>query len=130
DRQLRPADADRLADEIAEVSSHIDAATHRLLTLIRRFDTGGGWAVHGALSCAHWLNWRIGLDLGAARERVRVARALGELPVLDDALRRGLVSYSKVRAMTRVATRDNEATLLEMAQHATASQLEKICRGY
>ncbi|MEW6269253.1 MAG: DUF222 domain-containing protein [Thermodesulfobacteriota bacterium] len=128
--QLRSAAADELANEIAEVASHIDAATHRLLTLIRRFDEGGGWAVHGALSCAHWLNWRIGLDLGAARERVRVARALGSLPVLDDALRRGIVSYSKIRAMTRVADADNEASLLEMARHATASQLEKICRGY
>ena len=127
---LAPADVDRLADEIAEVASHIDAAEHRLLTLIRRFDDGSGWAAHGALSCAHWLNWRIGLDLGAARERVRVARALGGLPLVDDALRRGAISYSKVRAVTRVATASTEATLLEMAEHATASQLERICRGY
>jgi len=103
---------------------------HRLLTLIRRFDEGSGWATHGALSCAHWLNWRIGLDLGAARERVRVARALGALPALDTALRGGAISYSKARAITRVATPANETTLLEMAQHATASQLEKVCRGY
>jgi hypothetical protein len=129
-RQLPPIDADRLADEIAEVASHIDAATHRLLSLIRRFDEDGGWAVHGALTCAHWLNWRIGLDLGAARERVRVARALASLPVLDDALRRGAVSYAKVRAMTRVATPDNEARLLELARHATGAQLENICRGF
>jgi len=129
-RQLPPADVDRLADQIAEVASHLDAATHRLLTLIRRFDEGGGWAVHGALSCAHWLAWRIGLDPGAARERVRVARALGALPVLDDALRRGAVSYAKVRAMTRVATPDNEGRLLELARHATGAQLEKICRGF
>ena len=127
---LAPADVDRLADEIAEVASHIDAAEHRLLTLIRRFDDGAGWATHGALSCAHWLNWRVGLDLGAARERVRVARALGTLPLVDDALRRGAISYSKVRAITRVASGATEATLLEMATHATASQLERICRGY
>ncbi|MBY0274919.1 DUF222 domain-containing protein, partial [Candidatus Binatia bacterium] len=86
-RPLHPADVDRVADEIAELSSHLDAATHRLLTLIRRFDEGEGWATHGALSCAHWLGWRIGLDLGAARERVRVARALATLPRIDDALR-------------------------------------------
>ena len=129
-RPLPPADVDRLADEIAELSSHLDAATHRFLTLIRRFDEGEGWATHGALSCAHWLGWRIGLDLGAAREKVRVARALATLPRIDDALRRGTVSYAKTRAMTRVATPPNEATLLEMAQHATASQLERICRGY
>ena len=127
---LAPAEVDRLADEIAEVASHIDAAQHRLLTLIRRFDEGSGWATHGALSCAHWLNWRIGLDLGAGRERVRVARALGSLPLVDDALRRGAISYSKVRAITRVACAATEATLLEMATHATASQLERICRGY
>jgi len=127
---LPPADVDRLADEIAELSSHLDAATHRLLTLIRRFDEGAGWATHGALSCAHWLGWRIGLDLGAARERVRVARALATLPQIDDALRRGAVSYAKTRALTRVATAASEATLLEMARHATASQLERICRSY
>ena len=127
---LAPAEVDRLADEIAEVASLIDAAEHRLLTLIRRFDEGSGWATHGALSCAHWLNWRIGLDLGAARERVRVARALATLPLVDDALRRGAISYSKVRAITRVASAATEATLLEMATHATASQLERICRGY
>jgi hypothetical protein len=127
---LAPAEVDRLADEIAEVASLIDAAEHRLLTLIRRFDEGSGWATHGALSCAHWLNWRIGLDLGTARERVRVARALATLPLVDDALRRGALSYSKVRAITRVASPATEATLLEMAAHATASQLERICRGY
>ena len=123
-------DTDRLGDEIAELAAHLDAATHRLLTLIRRFDEAGGWADQGALSCAHWLSWRIGLELGAAREHVRVARALADLPLVDEALRRGQVSYSKVRALTRVATPGTEAMLLEMAQSATASQLERICRGY
>lgn len=127
---LAPADVDQLADEIAELSSHLDAATHRLLTLIRRFDEGSGWATHGAPSCAHWLGWRIGLDLGAARERVRVSRALAALPRIDDELRRGAISYAKTRALTRVATPANEATLVEMARHATASQLERICRSY
>jgi hypothetical protein len=127
---LPAAEADRIADEIAELSAHLDAATHRLLTLIREFDAGSGWYTQGALSCAAWLSWRIGLDLCAAREKVRVARALGSLPLIDDALRRGRVSYSKVRALTRVATPENEACLLEMARSATAAQLERICRGY
>ena len=118
-----------LGDEIAELSAHLDAATHRFLTLIRRFDAGGGFADQGALTCAHWLSWRVGLDLGAAREHVRVARALGELPFIDAALRAGQVSYSKVRALTRVATPATEASLLEIARSATASQLEKICRS-
>jgi hypothetical protein len=123
-------DTDRLGDEIAELAAHLDAATHRLLALIRRFDEAGGWADQGALSCAHWLSWRIGLELGAAREHVRVARALADLPLVDDALRQGRISYSKVRALTRVATPDTEASLLEMARASTASQLERICRGY
>jgi hypothetical protein len=130
DARMRTIDEmDRLGDEIAEHAAHLDAATHRLLTLIRRFDEAGGWANQGALSCAHWLSWRIGLDLGAAREHVRVARALAELPLLDDALRHGRLSYSKVRALTRVATADSEESLLEMARSSTASQLERICRG-
>ncbi len=123
-------DRERLGDEIAELAAHLDAATQRLLTLIRQFDEVGGWADQGALSCAHWLSWRIGLELGAAREHVRVALALADLPLVDDALRRGQVSYSKVRALTRVATPDTEATLLEMARSSTASQLERICRSY
>jgi len=129
-RRLSIAEIEHLADEIAEISAHIDAATHRLLSLIRRFDEAGAWYDQGALSCAHWLSWRVGLDLGAARERVRVARALGDLPIIEDALRHGEISYSKVRALTRVATPENEASLLGMARSSTASQLERICRGY
>ena len=71
---------DRLGDEIAELSAHLDAATARLLDLIREFDIRGGWG-QGFRSCAHWLNWRVGLDPGAARERVRVARALASCRV-------------------------------------------------
>src|SRR5438093_5322625 len=72
---LHPAsELDRLGDEIAELSAHLDAATARLLELIRAFDARGGWNT-GFRSCAAWLSWRVGFDLGAARERVRVARA-------------------------------------------------------
>ena len=65
--------------------------------MLREFDQGRGWT-NGFLSCAHWLNWRTGIDLGAAREKVRVARALSGLPLISDALRRGTISYAKVRA--------------------------------
>src|SRR5215467_521802 len=97
-----------LADRIAETAAMLDAGTHRLLADIRHFDADELWAAQGATSCAHWLNWRCGIALGAAREKVRVARALAILPLSDDALRQGQVSYSKVRAMTRGATPDNE----------------------
>jgi hypothetical protein len=121
---------DRLADEIALTSAQIDATTHLLLTRIRAFDECGGWHTQGALSCAHWLTWRAGIGPGAAREQVRVARRLGELPLIDAALCKGEVSYSKVRAMTRVATPETEEVLLHMARSSTAAQLEKICRLY
>ena len=98
-----PSELDRLADEIAEMAAVLDAATHTLLTRVREFDEKNGWVHFGALSCAHWLAWRCGLNLRAAREKVRVARALKRLPLIDDGLRRGVISYSKVRAITRIA---------------------------
>lgn len=118
-----------LGQEIAELAARLDAATHRLLTCIRQFDELTEWHAQGAVSCAHWLSWRIGLDLATAREKVRVARALGRLPAIDEALAAGKLSYAKVRALSRVATPENEAKLLEMALYATGAQLERICRG-
>ncbi len=121
---------EQLGQEIASLSAHLDAATHRLLECIRGFDEACGWHDQGAVSCAHWLAWRVGWDPATARERVRVARALGKLPAIDEALRSARLSYAKVRALTRVATPDNEARLLEMALVATGAQLERLCRGY
>jgi hypothetical protein len=123
------AELDRLGDEIAELSAHLDAATARLLTRIREFDARGGWN-SGFRSCAEWLGWRVGLDMGAARERVRVARALGTLPLLSDALARGVLSYAKVRALTRVATPETEARLLAVGRAGTAAHVERIVRGW
>ena len=125
----RVAALDRLGDEIAELSAHLDAATARLLDLIREFDARGGWN-GGFRSCAAWLSWRVGLDLGAARERVRVARALGTLPLLGEALARGELSYAKVRALTRVATPETEARLLGVGRAGTAAHVERIVRGW
>jgi len=125
----RVAALDRLGDEIAELSAHLEAATARLLALIRDFDARGGWNT-GFRSCAHWLSWRVGLDLGAARERVRVARALETLPGLAEALARGKLSYAKVRALTRVATPETEARLLAVGRAGTACHVERIVRGW
>ncbi len=121
---------EELGEEIASLSAHLDAAAHRLLECIRHFDEAGGWHDQGAISCAHWLAWRLGWDTATAREKVRVARALGTLPAIDEALRTARLSYAKVRALTRVATPDNEASLLKMALLATGAQLEVLCRGY
>jgi len=99
------------------------------LELIREFDARGGWNT-GFRSCAAWLSWRVGLDLGAARERVRVARALDTLPLLAEALARGELSYAKVRALTRVATPETEARLLGVGRAGTAAHVERIVRGW
>ena len=120
-------DAQRLGDDIAELSARIQAATYELLVLIRDFDAREGWA--GFTSCAHWLNWRTGLALGAAREKVRAARALAHLPRLSEAMQRGQVSYSKVRAITRVATPENERRLLDFALSGTAAHVERLTRA-
>jgi hypothetical protein len=120
---------ERLGDQIAELSVHLDAASARLLDLIREFDARGGWG-NGFSFCAAWLTWRVGLDRGAARERVRVARALGALPLLARALARGELSYSKVRALTRVATPEAEERLLAVGRAGTAEHVERIVRGW
>jgi hypothetical protein len=120
---------ERLGDEIAELSAHLDAATARLLALIREFDARSGWNT-GFRSCAAWLAWRVHLDPGAARERVRVARALGTLPRLAQALAGGDLSYAKVRALTRVATPDTEEQLLAVGRAGTAEHVERLVRGW
>ena len=120
----------RMADGITELVAHLDAGTFQLLELIREFDENEGWEGPGILSCAHWLNWKCGMSLGPARERVRVARSLPELPQISAAFREGQVSYSKVRAMTRVATAKNEEALLQVALGGTASHVETQVRLY
>ncbi|MBK7534079.1 MAG: DUF222 domain-containing protein [Myxococcales bacterium] len=117
-----------LGEHIAEQAVHLDAAMHRLLADLQTFDAAGGWHRQGFGTCAHWLSWRVGWDLGTAREHLRVARALHTLPLVSEALSSGKISYSKTRAITRVATAATEAVLLGYAQHCTASQLETVCR--
>jgi len=122
-----PEDNDALGDEIARVAAHIHAAEYRLLVLIRAFDEREGWG-SGFQSCAHWLSWRTGIGPGPAREKVRVARALADLPLISQAMARGELSFSKVRALTRVADPDNEEALLSLARQGTAAHLEKLVR--
>src|SRR5215467_4214044 len=125
----RIIELDRLGDEIAELAVHLEAATARLLDLIRKFDARGGWN-NGFRSCAAWLSWRVGFAPGAAREHVRVARALGTLPLLSRALARGELSYAKVRELTRVATPETEERLLAVGRAGTAEHVERIVRGW
>ena len=117
-----------LVEELASYAAHLAVAECHYVLLIAEFDRRGIWADPGTRSCAHWLNWRCGTSLSAAREQVRVGRALENLPLVRSAFASGEISYSKVRAITRIATPENEAQLVEWAGLATASQLELIVR--
>ena len=123
-------DDDTLAAAVATLAAHVHAATYRLLVLIAELDRRKLWAAQGAMSCAHWLGWACGIDAHTAREKVRVARALENLPLLSEALSKGELGYSKARALTRVATAGNEANLLEIGRHGTAAHVEKFARLY
>ena len=121
---------DALEAEITELWGHINAATARFLTLLAEFDRREGWAQHGLSSCAHWLNWQCGISRVAAREKVRTARALESLPKIAAAFGEGRLSYSKVRALTRVATAETEDMLLHIALNGTAAHVERTVRGF
>lgn len=129
DKETGMSTKERLGEEIATLAARIDAATYKLLVLIRKFDEEEGWNC-GFLSCAQWLTWRIGLAPGAAREKVRVARALGEPPLMSEAMRRGELSYSKVRALTRIARPDTEKDLVEVGKAGTAAHIERVVRSW
>jgi hypothetical protein len=119
-----------LESQITELAGHLNSATHRLLTLLAEFDRRKGWSDSATQSCAHWLNWKCGIDMGAAREKVRVARALESLPRISSAMARGELSYSKVRAVTRVASPETEELLLSIALHGTAHHVETTVRCF
>ena len=119
-----------LEAEICTLAGHIAAATCRFLVLVGEFDQRRGWESWECLSCAHWLSWKCGISTRTAQEHVRVARALEELPVMTAAFAAGQLSYSKVRAMTRVATPKSETDLVAVARHGTASHIDRIVAGY
>ena len=127
---VAPLPLPELEARLTELAGHLNAAEHRFLVLVAEFDRREGWADGATRSCAHWLGWKCGIEMGAARERVRVARALEALPAIGAAMARGELSYSKVRALTRVATEQTEDTLLMIALHGTAQHVEAVVRGY
>ncbi|MEH6569176.1 MAG: DUF222 domain-containing protein [Halioglobus sp.] len=124
-------ESEKLGEKITLLAGQINAASYQFLKLIARFDDCKGWSGGGTVrSCAHWLNWQCGIAMGAAREKVRVANCLENLTLINNSFSKGEISYSKVRAMTRVATPENEDFLLMIAQHGTASHMEQVVRKY
>jgi hypothetical protein len=126
-----PADTtriDELDQSILTLCTRINAATFELLVMIREFDERAGWLQWGLDNCAEWLAWRCDLSMTTAREKVRVAHALKQLPMVSKAFAAGELSYAKVRAMTRVAGRENEGDLLAFALRHTAVTVAERCR--
>lgn len=130
ERDISEFSTPALVAEITTLAGHLNAANARFLALIAELDRRRGWAEWGVKSCAHWLNWKCGIDLGAAREKVRVARALAGLPRIAAAMAEGRLSYAKVRAMSRIADAGSEGYLLNIALCGTASHVEDVVRGY
>ena len=125
-----PINNDQLADQITTLAGQINAANYRFLTLIAEFEQRKAWSGYGLKSCAHWLNWKCGIDMGAAREKVRAALALTHLPKTKTAFQKGELSFSKVRALTKIATPKNESFLLNIAEYGTAQHMEKLVKSY
>ena len=119
-----------LESRITSMAARLAAQTREWLALVAEFNRRKGWVQWGMRSMAHWLSWSCSVGPGVAREYVRVATALTELPLVDEAFAQGQLSYSKVRAVTRVADQVDQTTLLEQAKVHSAAQLEKVIRGY
>src|SRR5215475_3292304 len=125
-----PMPMERLEARICELAGHLTAATCQFLMLVADFDAREGWAGWEMPSCAAWLSWQCQVAPGTAREQVRVARALGGFPLMTAEFAAGRLSYAKVRALTRIATPETEADLLQMAIPMTASQIERFARAH
>jgi len=121
---------ERVEAQICELAGHLAAATCRFLVLLADFDARRGWASWEMGSCAQWLSWKCQMSSGTAREHVRVARALRDLPVIRARFAAAKLSYAKVRALTRIAAPATEAGLAELAGPMTANQLERFARAH
>ena len=116
-----------LEAQLRSTAAELAAGTYRFLVLVAEFDRRESHTEWECRTTADWLSWQCGVGPTAAREQVRVARRLHALPLISAAFAEGRISYSKVRALTRVAEASSEADLLEVAGAATAGQLERIC---
>ena len=121
---------EELENELTTIAAHQHAADYRMMIVLEELDRRENFGAWGMPSTAYWLQWKCGYSLNSAHERVRVARALPHLPKISDAFRKGELSYSKVRAISRVATENNEEYLLYIAHAGTTSHVEKLVRQY
>ena len=127
-RVNRDNEIEELDEAIGQLNRTINASSYQLLVLIREFDERAGWLKWSFTDSVTWLRWRCDIGTGTAREKLRIAHALKELPLISEAFEAGNLSYSKVRVMTRVATVENEAELIEMARKMTVLHLTEHCK--
>ena len=119
-----------LGERCARAYMQADSLHYQAMRLLAEFDRLEGWKDTGFGSTAEWLACRIGIKLGSARERLRTALALEALPLTSEAMRTGELSFTKVRALTRVARPETEGTLLDFARAGSAANLERVVRGW
>ena len=124
------SEGEQLGERIAELNAYLNVTQAHFLELLREFDDKRYWEELGFRSCAHWLNFKCGIGFNAARERLRMAHTLPQLPKIRAGFSEGTLSFSKVRAMTRVATPENEDLLLNIAHHGTAYHVERFVSQY
>jgi hypothetical protein len=121
---------ERLEAEIVGLAAHLASSMCRWLLMVGEFDRRSACEEWECTSTAQWLSWRCALSPATAREHVRVARALEELPLVRAVFDTGELSYSKVRALVRAATPATERELVDLAREATAAQLERLVNLY
>ncbi len=114
-----------LAAEIAALAGRLHDVQYRMVILVGEYDRRGAWAATGATSCANWLAGIADIDIATAREHIRIARSLTDLPATCAAFETGELSYAKVRVLTRIAEPDTELELIALAATCTANDLAK-----
>ena len=117
-----------LEAQITELVGHLNAANYRLLTPLAEFDRRKGWHDSATRSCAHWLNWKCGINLGAAREKIRVAHALTSLPKISEAMERGELSYARLPHHQSIAACRGRCAIQEGARRSSRSGVQGTAR--
>lgn len=127
--------AGSLVDEgrwLVEHRFEMDRGESAWLGALARFDRSQGWAVDGQLSCVDWLCWRARMARATAYEKLQVAHELSRRPLMAQAFGEARVSYSVVRAMSRMEHPDPEvdAALIELGRAGTVADVERMVRHY
>jgi Domain of unknown function (DUF222) len=133
---VEPSEADELLLDLGERLTTrrglMDRGEAAWLRLLADFDRHELWQLDGQASCVDWLVWRAGLAVGTAYEKRRIAQELQRRPLLAEAFEAGDISYSAVRAITRLDDPDPEvdARLIDVAKAGTVRDLETLVLRY